>query len=373
MKLAIISHTEHYKDDNGRIVGWGPTISEVNHLSKHFEVIYHLAFFYDEPSKKSSLPYTSDNIIFIGLPISGGKSIYKKLRIIEKMPFLLWKVNRYLKKVDVFQFRAPIGFGVYLIPFLSIFIKKQGWFKYAGNWNQQNPPFGYALQRYFLKKQKRKVTINGKWPNQPNHCYTFENPCLTSDERNFGKKFIADKAYLPPYNFCFVGRLEDEKGVQRIIDTVKKMDNHSIIDTIHLIGDGHKKHTYLKEIEEHNLPFQVHGFLNRNEVFEIYKKSHFLLLPSTASEGFPKVIAECMNFGCIPIVSNVSSIGQYINSQNGFILEPVSIEEILLVFKKINLLNEKDLKIKALLSYKTSKNFTFEHYIKRIKKEIINC
>jgi glycosyltransferase involved in cell wall biosynthesis len=371
MKLAIISHTEHYKDENGRIVGWGPTISEINQLAKHFEVIYHLAFFYNESPKKSSLPYTSDNIIFVSLPVSGGKTIYEKLGILRKMPLLLSKVNYFLKKVDVYQFRAPVGFGVYLIPYLTLFTNKQGWFKYAGNWNQKKPPIGYALQRLFLKMQKRKVTINGEWPEQPTHCYTFENPCLTNEEREFGKTLIANKDYSPPYSFCFVGRLEDEKGVRRIIDAVKKTVDRSFIKSIHLIGDGEKKNEYSKDIKENDLPIYIHGFLKRDQVFEIYKKSHFLLLPSTASEGFPKVIAEGMNYGCIPIVSAVSSIGQYVNEDNGFIVEPTNYEKLAQILEDLKGMKEEELKSKADFSYHVAKNFTFEHYIKRIKEDIL--
>src|SRR5690606_41847313 len=68
--------------------------------------------------------------------------------------------------------------------YLTLFCHKKGWYKYAGNWNQKKPPLGYALQRWMLKHQKRKVTINGSWPKQPKHCITFENPCLTEKERD---------------------------------------------------------------------------------------------------------------------------------------------------------------------------------------------
>ena len=43
MKLAIISHTEHYKTKAGTIVGWSPTVNEVNHLLEIFDEIYHVA------------------------------------------------------------------------------------------------------------------------------------------------------------------------------------------------------------------------------------------------------------------------------------------------------------------------------------------
>ncbi|RMH12405.1 MAG: capsular biosynthesis protein, partial [Gammaproteobacteria bacterium] len=53
MKLAIISHTEHYLR-NGQIVGWGPTITEINHLTEIFEEIWHVAVFKEEPAPPSA-------------------------------------------------------------------------------------------------------------------------------------------------------------------------------------------------------------------------------------------------------------------------------------------------------------------------------
>src|SRR5690554_227300 len=224
MKLAIISHTEHYEDTEGAIVGWGPTISELNHLAEDFEEIYHVAFLHAGTPPPSSLPYTKDNIHFIPLNPVGGKGIGAKMKIVGNIPQVLKTVQKTLKKVDVFQLRTPTGIGVFLIPYFTLFSKKKGWYKYAGNWNQENPPLGYALQRAMLKRQKRTVTINGRWPKQPKHCLTFENPCLTETERAEGLEISQNKKFEAPYTFCFVGRLEDAKGVQRIIDAFGKLD-----------------------------------------------------------------------------------------------------------------------------------------------------
>ena len=370
MKLAIISHTEHYKTDNGEIVGWGPTITEINQLIEHFEKIYHVAFFHEKEPPPSSIPYTSDNIEFVPLPPSGGKSIREKLSVLTNLPRTLATVKNVLSKVDAFQFRAPVGIGIYLIPYLNR-SEKKGWFKYAGNWAQEKPPLGYALQRKMLMNQSRTVTINGKWPHQPKHCLTFENPCLTLKERDEGQKIMEGKIYQPKFIFCFVGRLEDEKGVQRILDAFSTFeDSRDFVEEIHLIGNGEKRKFYENQVEANKLPVTFHGFLSRNEVFDIYKKSHFLLLPST-SEGFPKVIAEGMNFGCIPIVSDISCIGQYINTTNGFVVNLTTAEKLASILVEIQQLEEKILKAKAKQAYQVAANFTFEHYNERIMKEIL--
>jgi len=106
--------------------------------------------------------------------------------------------------------------------------------------------------------------------------------------------------------------------------------------------------------------------------FEVYKQSHVLLLPSK-SEGFPKVIAEAMAFGCIPIVSDVSSIGQYIQHEKlGYLLMPITANEILKQLQKVLKLTDKDyyeiLKSQKLIL----KRFTYSYYNDRIKSEILN-
>ncbi|MDN3725301.1 glycosyltransferase [Aequorivita sp. SDUM287046] len=370
MTLAIISHTEHYQNPDGTIVGWGPTISEINHLANAFEEIYHIAFLHPGNPPPSSLPYISENIKFVPLKPVGGNGIEAKLRILGNIPAIINTVGKTLKKVDIFQLRTPTGMGVFLIPYLTFFSNKKGWYKYAGNWNQTQPPLGYALQRWMLKNQSRKVTINGSWPNQPEHCLTFENPCLTEKERKEGLLITKEKSFELPFTFCFVGRLEDAKGVQRIIDAFGALDSLENLKVIHFIGNGVKMDSYKAQCKALNLPVIFHGFLNRDEVFHIYREAQFILLPSD-SEGFPKVIAEGMNFGCIPIVSDISSIGQYVNGMNGFLINPINEFRLRELLQIVLSKNTNNLYKMASDCYLGASKFTFPYYISKVQKKII--
>ncbi len=373
MKLVIISHTEHYKLPDGTVIGWGPTITEINHLIDVFDEIIHIAMLQKGEAPLSGLPYTSSKIKFVPLPALGGKTIASKLKMLLNAPKVISIVKKELKKADVFQLRTPTGIGVFLIPYVTLFSKKKGWYKYAGNWNQENPPLGYRLQRWMLKKQKRIVTINGNWTNQPKHCITFENPCLTIEEYQLGKKLISEKKYQAPFSFCFVGRLEKPKGVERIIKafTALSLDEKKQVAQIDFVGNG-KEAAYFKTLaSKSGIKMNFHGFLPRNKVFEMYKKTHFFMLPSTASEGFPKVIAEAMNYGCIPIVSPVSAIGQYINNQNGFICTPTTSEKLTEIINSVFSQKSDVLAKKARLGGTISKNFTFDYYNNRIIQEVI--
>ena len=375
MKLLIISHTEHYLTDRKIVVGWGPTVNEINHLAPHFESITHVAMLHKASAPSSSIEYLQENIHFIPLLPLGGKSLLSKLSIIIAIPKVIKIVKDALDQADAFQLRVPTGIAVFLIPYLTWFSSKKGWFKYAGNWNQKRPPIGYRIQRWMLKRQSRLVTINGKWPNQPKHCLTFENPCLTITDVENGKMCITDKNISETIDFCYVGRLETPKGVGRIIEAFMQLPNQykKKVGTIHLVGDGNEKNNFQSRVVDTTLNFVFHGFLNRNAVFDIYRRCHFFLMPTTASEGFPKVIAEAANFGCVPVVSNVSAIGQYIHHQkNGFLLRDTTVELLKQQIQQLLLLENSNYKKMMVENEEMVKKFTYSHYNTRIANEILN-
>lgn len=375
MKLTIISHTEHYKLADGTIVGWGPTITEINFLSQIFDHIYHVAMFHNIEAPESSLPYTSENITFVPLKPTGGHGVNEKLKVLFSAPSVIKTVNTHLNMSDCFQLRAPTGIGVFLIPYLTLFSAKKGWYKYAGNWNQASPPPGYRWQRFLLKYQKRKVTINGQWSNQKPHCLSFENPCLTAADLVEGNNSRSAKTNDGLIKFCYAGRLEREKGVERIIEAFNSLDESLAgkVGKVHLVGNGSALEYFKALSEESNIQFEFHGFLPTDKLFKIYRESHFFLMPTTASEGFPKVIAEAMNFGCIPIVSDVSSIGQYVKEKtNGLIISPVNELEVQKKISEALQMNKKFYTYLVSNAGLIVGKFSYPYYIKRIRKLMLN-
>ncbi|WP_037052715.1 glycosyltransferase [Psychroserpens burtonensis] len=373
--LTIISHTEHYKTQDGTFVGLGSTVTEINHLLAVFDHIVHVAMLHDTAAPLSAMPYTSNRIRFVALPALGGQGIKDKLAIVWRAPTVLKIINSEINKTDYFQFRAPTGIGVFVMPYLLLFSSKKGWFKYAGNWKQDNAPLAYSFQRWLLKNQKRKVTINGFWEDQPPQCLSFENPCLTSEELKKGQETRKHKSLEgQDISLCFVGRLEREKGLDLFIEALLSLTTAeaSKLKAIHIVGDGNDLEHYLNKTKRSELHFIFHGFLSRTEVHAIYKQSHAIVLPS-ASEGFPKVISEAMNYGCLPIVSNLSSIAQYISEDvNGFLLYPITLENLVTQIRKLlNLSTESYLNMIHSREDQFLK-FTYTHYNDRLKYELLS-
>ena len=367
MKLAIISHTEHFKNSDGIIVGWGPTIREINFLANYFDHIFHLACYHNSEAPKSSIAYERKNIEFIPLPPSGGKNFTKKLTVLTQAPRVIKIISGIIDKVDAIQLRMPTGMGNYLLPYFSINRPKaKMWVKYAGNWSDKDVPLGYKFQKWWLRQNYLKcyVTINGIWPEQPLHCLSFENPCITESEQLIGQKLLKSKEFSYPLTGIFVGRLESWKGVDRIIESFYELERKGI-KKFHFVGGGNKINTYKNHVEKMNLSMKVvfHNYLDRDYISQLLIESHVILLPSD-NEGFPKVIAEAANYGCVPIVSNVSAIPHYINDSNGFLwsINSISFSEFIdfIDLSNINLTN------KAKNIFEMSKLFTYNNYLAKI-------
>ncbi len=374
-KLVIISHTEHYLRD-GEIVGWGPTVNEINYLADYWDEVVHVACLHSGEAPLSSSPYTNENTRLMAIRPTGGGRFWNKLNVIFNMPAVLRAVSQAIESASHIQFRGPTGIGVFLLPAFSLLFKRNYvfWVKYAGNWNAASPPLSYRFQRWWLRRNfaKCKVTINGFWPNQPEHCDSFENPCLTAQNLIDGKLIQQEKRFCGPFRLAFVGRLEDEKGVARIIEALKIVDLLQI-ERIDFVGDGAGRSRYESQAAFLKNKLFFHGSLNLLGVHEVLSQAHFLVLPSLASEGFPKVIAEAACYGCIPVVSDVSSVGHYITEESsGYLWKTDGTEFFSKALTKAISADGEVLARKSKNVAVLAEKFTFAEYQRKLEAQILD-
>ena len=155
--------------------------------------------------------------------------------------------------------------------------------------------------------------MNGEWPDQPRHVYSFLNPCLTEVEVEEGRRAAAGKRLGRSVRLLFVGRLEEEKGVGRGIRVLERLRAKAIHAELDVVGDGPERGTF--EALSRRLgvddAIRFHGWLRRTSLGPLFGDAHFLLLPSV-SEGWPKVLSEAMAYGAVPLAGRVSCISQYL-------------------------------------------------------------
>ena len=134
---------------------------------------------------------------------------------------------------------------------------------------------------------------------------------------------------------------------------------------VQIAGDGPLR-TELEAIAaDLSLPVHFLGNQNRTQLNDLYAQSHIIALPSE-NEGFPKVIAEAAAHRCIPLVTDVSCIGQYIQTgENGFLLSNPSETAILQQLQNMHSFSGDWFRL-ATQARQMSRNFTYEHYRQRI-------
>lgn len=367
-KLTIVSDTAIYFKD-GKYFAFAPVVNEIISFEHLFEKITWIGFNrIDRIDDLSMKEINSSKIKIVFLKNIGGKSYLSVLKILIHYPIMFFIVFKNINNAQVVHTRAP-SHPAFVAILLSFLLRKKIWWnKFAGSWDSNTLPFFYKCQKKILVNAKHTiVTINGEWKNQPSHCISFENPCLSNEDIENGLKIR--KNFNKPFIFCFVGRLDNQKGVDQIIDALKVIPIDSI-DFVHFVGDGNLKKNYKEQLLFLKGKVKFHGFLSKTEIFEIYKQAHFILLPSK-SEGFPKVIAEAACFGVIPIVSDVGSITHYVNETNGFIWKINS------KHKFCDIVNQAIFTEKEILSKKSNhckylgQLFTFANYLKKLNKNIL--
>lgn len=331
-RLLIISHTRHYWCRD-QLVGWGPTVREIDMLAKLFSEVVHLAPIYTETPPESALSYRAANVRVRGVRPSGGKTILAKAGIFLQMPKYWRAIDAELQLADAVHVRCPANISLLAIVWLAMVQRPHiRWVKYAGNWRPTQPDhLSYAFQRWWLQKgwHKGVVTVNGRWPDQPEHIYSFYNPSLTRLELLAGKQKAKSKKLQLPLNLLFVGRVEEKKGVGRAIQICRLLHDQRISCRLNIVGDGPQADQYKQEVTDQKMTSYVHfhGWIAKDDIAEFYANSDFLLLP-TATEGWPKVLSEGMAYGVVPVVGAVSSIPQLLAEfETGVAIDPYDIQQ----------------------------------------------
>lgn len=370
-RLVIVSNMAHYMTRKG-LVGWGPTVEEITHIAALFDEVVHIGCLHAVAAPKSSLPYGCANLRFVPVQPAGGNSLREKARILARLPGYARAIIREAPRADVVHVRAPANISL-LAMILLAFMRhpKQRWIKYAGNWCPDgSEPLSYRFQRWWLMKNfaRAKVTINGRWPNQPLHVVSFPNPCFTREEWHRAGIEVGRKALCPPVQLLFVGALTANKGADVAVGTLASLRERGVGARLVVAGDGVERPALERLARERGLEEEVVflGFMPRSALAEHYRRAHFVVLPSR-SEGWPKVLSEGMAHGAVPIASAVSSIPQVLAEAGCGVavrsFDPRDYADAILGYLR----DPEPWKREAIAGCTYAERFTYEAHVKRVR------
>ncbi len=117
----------------------------------------------------------------------------------------------------------------------------------------------------------------------------------------------------------FLGRIEDTaKGVFWIPKIMKLIENLDI--TITIAGDGPDSNELKRRLAFLGEKLNWLGKVHPDNVAVVYSNHDILLMPSRF-EGFPLSLVEAMAYGCVPVVSHIHGVTDYIvkEGETGFL------------------------------------------------------
>lgn len=318
----------------------------------HYQTIYNDSeILVVELDNKKLTPYNFKSNNFQYIPISKFNS-YKEFLNYCKLfnPTLLLTSGR---KMNSFYFSASKYFkskGVYTITLqdtqfenslrqflISIFSKILYKSAFSGFWGSGSPQTSFAYRLGY------------------NFSNIFDG-FYVADETTYKKNYIF-KPNKKNKTFVYVGRLSNEKNIQKLIDAISLLNSNSIhIHDLIIIGDGP-----LRSELKFDSNVKILGFKNSLEITEISKDADAFCLPSNY-EPWGVVVHEFAQMGFPLLCSNkCGAISSFlIDRFNGFTFDPSSTNSIVSALSDFISLSDASIEKMSENSFKLSKRYTYD-------------
>lgn len=370
--ICIITHVQHIKNKN-HYYGYGPYIREMNIWLNHVDEVILVAPLIEDELNPIYEKYNHSNLHFYQVQeftISSLSNIFKTL---IRLPKVFFQVYKAMAQSDHIHLRCPGNIGLIGAIVQILFPNKQKTAKYAGNWDPKSKqPWSYRLQKWILSNtfltKNMQVLVYGEWEGSSKNVKSFFTATYSELEVQNSKFKIQDSKFAEPFRFIFVGTLSKGKQPLYAIKLVEEMHKKGKKVLLELYGEGILRKELEHYISQNNLEAIVFlkGNQNKETVLKGYQNSHFLILPSK-SEGWPKVVAEAMFWGCVPIASPVSCVSYMMgNGSRGIVLQEELNQDVNQIKTVIN--NQELYQKMASEGQSWSRQFTTDKFEMEIKR-----
>lgn len=182
------------------------------------------------------------------------------------------------------------------------------------------------------------------------------------DNLDMNDKVFNDKKI----KLIYVGKLDKNKNLYTSINVVKKLNDLGYEASLDIVGDGELMNDITKLVDEQYKDIVVlHGFMNKDQILDLYRKSDIFIMPSKY-ETFGLVYIEAISQS-LPVIytRNQGFDGYFKEGEVGYSVEYDDVDEI--SKKVIDIINKPVWKFEQ-LKPEIEKSFVW----KNIAKEYVN-
>jgi glycosyltransferase involved in cell wall biosynthesis len=322
MTLGLIADTRHSLDSDGRLCTLTPVVRQLDLWADWFPEMIACVPLLPGPPPPTHTPYQRLRVSLCPLRVGGGNTPGAKLGLLGRSVGWWPQIRRVIDEVDAVHLRCPCNIG--LLGILAVQRSdRPRYAMYAGQWQEYpGQPFFSRLQRRLLARPGfgGPVAIYGSWPEQPPHLVSSFSPTFTFAEWEAEALLVErrlaalQRPWAGPVRLMTVGHLDTNKGQATIVSAVAALRQHGLEVTLDCLGDGPLRSELLAQVARLGLSGAVvlHGAQPHRFVRECYRRSHINVLASR-TEGYPKVLAEGMLHGTVPVAADVGINAQILD------------------------------------------------------------
>jgi len=164
-------------------------------------------------------------------------------------------------------------------------------------------------------------------------------------------------------DILYTGWLNESKGAHVLIEGFKKLSGDNV--RLHIVGRGYYEKE-LRLIAGSDSRIFFHGFMPREQLDELYRKSNVAVVPSLFYENAPSVILDSFKAGMPVIASRIGGIPETIeDGYNGRLFEPGNSEELKEILESL-ISNPAELKRLGDGAWQSLKKYDFNEHVQKL-------
>jgi glycosyltransferase involved in cell wall biosynthesis len=290
---------------------------------------------YREAASAGTTDIIGRNIEILPLSVPAGKGLARKLL------FPVWLIKNALKifteiwRADAVHAVIPGDVGTIGMA-AALIMRKPLFVRHCGNWwvhaTTSERLWRWAMERFAGGRNVMFATGGSDGlPSARNlHIEWIFSTSLSRDAIQHGSaRSLNQPRSMKLITAC---RLEEKKGVETVIRCLPLLLEQFPDATLSIVGDGTLRPSLERTVQSLGLRDRVHfhGRVSQTAVMNLMRSSDVFCFPTSASEGFPKVVLEALSCGLPIVTTKVSVLPHLLKDECGSLLNeptPEALEE----------------------------------------------
>ena len=291
----------------------------------------------------------------------------------RKLLFPLWMARNFGTIIGAFRnadaVHTPIPGDVGTIGMLmALVFRKPLFVRHCGNWLQPRTTaehfWRWCIERYAGGRNVMLATGGtGQPPSERNaNVRWIFSTSMTATELADGTVRTIPAAGAP-IRLIIVCRQELKKGTAEVIASLPALAELLPTIALDVVGDGSQLDALRAQANALGVANRVvfHGKQDHDAVLALLRSAHLFTYPTTASEGFPKVVLEALACGLPVITTRVSVLPQLIGEGGGMLLDAATSDAVVAAVVAA-LTCRSDYEAMSAEAIKTARQFSLEHW-----------